>query len=46
MDLLKYQEILRENVMKLKLGCLWTFQQDSDLKHTSNSIKAWLQKKS
>jgi len=47
MDLLKYQEILGENVMasvkKLKLGHRWTFQQDSDI---SNSTKALLQNKS
>jgi len=34
MDLLKYQEILGENVMlsgrKLKLWCHWTFQQDNE----------------
>ena len=47
MDSLKYQEILGENVMwKLKLGCHWTLQLDNDPKHTSNSTKAWLQKKS
>jgi len=48
MDSLKYQEIQGENVMqsvrKLKLGRNWTFQQDNDPKHTSNSTKAWLQK--
>jgi len=40
----------RRNVMpsvrKLKLGRHWTIQQDNDPKHTSNSTKAWLQKKS
>jgi len=49
-DPLKYQEILGENVMssvrKLKLGRHWTFQQDNNPKHTSNSSKTWLQKKS
>jgi len=49
MDLLKYQEILGENVMpsvrKLKLGHHWTFQQENDPKHISNSTQAWLQKK-
>jgi len=44
-----YQEILGENitpsVRKLKLGRHWTFKQDNDPKHTSNSTKAWLQKK-
>jgi len=33
-------------VKKLKLGHHWTFQQDNDLKHNSNSTKAWFQKKS
>jgi len=49
MDSLKYQEILGIYVMpsgrKLKLGHHWTFHQDNDPKHSSNSTKAWLQKK-
>lgn len=49
-NLLKYQEILEENLMlsveKLKLGHHWSFQQDSEPKQTFNSTKAWLQKKS
>lgn len=39
---------LRENVIQsvgnLKLGCQWTFQQDSDPKHTSKSTQAWFWK--
>lgn len=50
MDSLEYLEILGENVMlsvrKLKLEQHWTFQQDSDPKHTSDFDKAWLWKKS
>jgi len=35
------------SVSKLRLGhsIQWTFQQDNDPKHTSNSTKAWLQRK-
>jgi len=49
MDSLKYQKILGGKVMlsvgKLNLGRHWTFHQDNDPKHSSNSTKAWLQKK-
>ncbi len=44
MDLLKYQEILGENVMlpvrKLNFGHQWTFQHNNDPKHASDSTKA------
>jgi len=33
------------SVRKLKLGHHWTFQQENDPKHTSNSTQAWLQRK-
>ncbi len=44
MDLLKYQEILGENVMlpvrKLNFGHQWTFQHNNDPKHASDTTKA------
>jgi len=49
-DSLKYKGILGENIIpswrKLELGCHLTLQKDNNPKHTSNSTKAWLQKKS
>lgn len=41
-----YVENVMSFVRKLKLEQHWTFQQDIDIKHTSDSTKAWLQKKS
>lgn len=34
------------SVRKLKLWCHWIFQQDNDPKNTSESTKAWFQKRS
>ncbi|KAI8516264.1 hypothetical protein Bbelb_048450 [Branchiostoma belcheri] len=49
MDSTEYQDILAKKVTKslkkLKLGRHWTLQQVNDPKHTSKSIKAWLEKK-
>jgi hypothetical protein len=42
----KYREILDENLLQstqdLRLGCMFTFQQDNDTKHTAKTTQEWL----
>ena len=50
MNRAKYSEILDENLLQsaqdLRLGRRFTFQQDNDTKHTSNTAQEWLRDKS
>jgi hypothetical protein len=45
----KYREILDENLLQsvqdLRLGGMFTFQQDNDLKYTAKTTKEWLRDK-
>ncbi len=49
MDGAKYHKILDENLLPsartLKMGRGWSFQHDSDPKHTTKATKEWLKKK-
>ncbi|CDQ80149.1 unnamed protein product [Oncorhynchus mykiss] len=46
----KYREILHENLLQstqdLRLGRMFTFQQDNDPKHTAKTTQEWLWDKS
>ena len=46
----KYREILNENLLQsaqdLRLGQMFTFQQDNNHKHTAKTVQEWLQDKS
>ena len=46
----KYRKILDENLLQsvpdLRLGQMFTFQQDNDPKHTVKTMQQWLQDKS
>ena len=46
----KYRKIINENLLQsvpdLRLGQMFTFQQDNDPKHTAKTMQEWLQDKS
>jgi transposase len=47
MNRAKYREILDENLLEdLRLGLMFTFQQDNDPKHTTKTTQEWLRDKS
>ncbi|KAI3355013.1 hypothetical protein L3Q82_004558 [Scortum barcoo] len=40
-----YRTIGKQLVRALKMGRVWVFQHDKDLKHTARETKEWLRKK-